>query len=880
MRVPEVIATHTNTDFDALAGAVAAAKLYPRARVCLSGALNQNVRRFAHIYADRFHFIDPDDIEPDAVRRLILIETAEANRLGELGPLLERPGIDVVVFDHHDQRHAEHPPADGVHVVSTDDGAVTTMLLRIIAERGIHVSPLEATVFALGIHEDTGSLTFTTATARDAEALAFCMQRGASVALVERFLHHPLSEDQRDLLAEALKTARQVPDVGRSVFVATLGCQRYVEEIAVIAHRYLDVTGVDAFILVLAMEGRVFVVARSRLGSVDVSEVLRAVGGGGHPAAASAVVRDKDAENTAEAIVTAVRRVAAHGRRAADLVSRAAVVVRVEETVEHALILCYREDVSGALVEEGGVIVGSVGEDDLRRAAGHGLGHAPVKAVMTRTVPAVSAATPDVGLAEQVAGSPTGHVVVRAGTGDGPLRIGDVLGLVRGRDVLGAPVETGRRHLPQGPQLASRLAELGLDDLFEAIQALATAYEGVYLVGGAVRDLLLRERTFDIDIAVEGDGVAFAHELARRLGGHVRAHPKFRTAVVVAGEEGGGEALRVDVASTRTELYDYPAALPRVEPAPLRSDLARRDFTINAMAVSLRSEDYGSAYDPFGGLHDLTARRLSVLHNLSFIEDPTRIFRGIRYENRYGFRMDTRTLGLARACTEMELVGDLSSARLRDELVLILRERTVDHALRRLQELRLDRVIHPGVSGGPATRELVRAADTTWQRHGLVGELPLWRLRLAIMLRDVEPAEVLEWAGRMRIRRVDASVLARACVVGRLLHERVREGLSDADVYEAVVEEPLESVIVAMAMDRGGVAYRRLALFLDRWRHVRLEIDGDDLRDMGYAESPEIGRVLRSVVRLRIAGVLSGGRQVELEAARNMLRRRREKGTS
>jgi tRNA nucleotidyltransferase (CCA-adding enzyme) len=871
MQVSQVIAAHTNTDFDALAGAVAAARLYPRARICLSGALNQNVRRFAHLYGDRFGFITADDIEPEAVERLILIETAEANRLGELGPLLKRPGIDVVVFDHHDPLHADAGTVPGAHVISTDDGAVTTLLLRILAERAIQISPLEATVFALGIHEDTGSLTFTTTTERDAEALAFCMQRGASAALIERFLHHPLSRDQRELLARSLQTATPVPGIGENVLIAALSWDRYVEEIAVIAHRFIDVTGADAFILVLGMEARVFVVARSRLGGVDVAAALQPVGGGGHPAAASAVVRDRDPQSVADTVATAVRHASEHGRRAADLVSRPAALIDLDDSIDHALILCHREDVAGALVVEDGLIVGSVGEDDLRRAAGHGLGHAPVKAVMSRTVPAVSAATPAVGLAEQAAGSPTGHLVVHRAGQQAPLHAGDVLGLVRGRDVLGMPAEADRRHLPEGPQLARRLAELGLDDLFEAIQALATSYQGVYLVGGAVRDVLLRERTFDIDIAVEGDGIAFAHQLARRLGGHVRAHPKFRTAVVIAGEEGGGEALRVDVASTRTELYDYPAALPRVEPAPLRSDLARRDFTINAMAVSLSSEDYGTLYDPFGGLQDLAARRLAVLHNLSFIEDPTRIFRGVRYETRYGFRMDARTIALARACSEMELVGDLSSARLRDELVLILRERSVEHALRRLQELRLDRVVHPGISGGQATRELIRATDTLWLRHGLVGEMPLWRLRLALMLRDVEPAQILEWADRMRIRRTDAGVLARAFVVGRLLLERVRTSPADADVHDAAGEAPLEAVLVAMTLDRGGAVARRLAVYLDRLRHVRLEVDGADLRQLGYAESPAIGRVLASLLRLKIGGILTGGRDAELAAAQRML---------
>ena len=295
---------------------------------------------------------------------------------------------------------------------------------------------------------------------------------------------------------------------------------------------------------------------------------------------------------------------------------------------------------------------------------------------------------------------------------------------------------------------------------------------GVYLVGGAVRDLLLGEPGFDVDIAVEGDGIAFAEELSARLKGHVRPHEKFGTAVVVAHGD-GGRRQRVDVASTRSESYAYPAALPKVEHAGIRSDLARRDFTINAMAVSLKPESFGDLFDYYGGLADLDAKRIVVLHNLSFIEDPTRVLRAIRYENRYGLRMDEHTLNLARACCAMDLVGDLSSARLRDELVALLDEERVDFTLQPHGRARPHAVDPRPPARRPATRDLVRRGDRERAAHALEAEVPRWRLRLVWMLRDLEPEEIAAWTERMRIRRQDASVLERALVVGRRLVDRV-----------------------------------------------------------------------------------------------------------
>ena len=175
----------------------------------------------------------------------------------------------------------------------------------------------------------------------------------------------------------------------------------------------------------------------------------------------------------------------------------------------------------------------------------------------------------------------------------------------------------------------------------------------------------------------------------------MRAHDKFGTAVVLYGKDD-----RVDVVTARSESYEAPAALPTVEPGSIAEDLHRRDFTINAMAVSLKAEP-GLLVDPFDGRSDLEAGRIRVLHDRSFVDDPTRILRAIRYEDRYGFRMDDETVALARECIATGHVGDLSGARLREELVALLEEGDVSHAIPRLAELEAEKEIHPHLSPTP-----------------------------------------------------------------------------------------------------------------------------------------------------------------------------------
>ncbi len=307
-----------------------------------------------------------------------------------------------------------------------------------------------------------------------------------------------------------------------------------------------------------------------------------------------------------------------------------------------------------------------------------------------------------------------------------------------------------------------------------------------------------------------------------------------------------------------------------MEHATLRSDLARRDFRMNAMAVSLRSDDLGELHDYFGGLADLAARRVVVLHNLSFIEDPTRIFRALRYETRYGLRMDAHTYNLALACSRMDLVGDLSSARLRDELVLLLREPRVDHSVQRMQELGVGRAVHPRLTTGATTRGLLRSAEGLWRRYSLAAEAPLWRLRLVWLLRDLTPEEIAAWAERMTFPRTDSAVLQRALVVGRRLADRLAAGMSEADLHEAAAGEAAEALIVAMVLDEGGVAERRLAHYLAVTRWVRLEIGGRDLVALGFEAGPRMGGVLRTLLRMKVGGMLPT-REEELEAARRLL---------
>jgi tRNA nucleotidyltransferase (CCA-adding enzyme) len=850
MRAEQVIATHGNTDFDAFASMLAARRLYPEAVVCVSGSLSRNVREFARLHADELGIVEAARLELDAIRRLVVVDTVHAGRLGELEPVARDGAVEKIVFDHHGDEAPDWAPAE--HAIVSEDAALSTTMASILAERELTPTPLEATALALGIHEDTGSLTYPGTTQRDADALAWCLRHGASQDLVATYLHVPLSHVESDVLRELLDSATTVEAGGVEVLVAGAVTEASDVSVSTLAHKLVDLHDCRALACMVETSERVFCAIRSSAPELDAAAAAAILGGGGHAQAASATFKgtlDEARELLLAGLAGAVR----EPLRARSLMSMPVRAVGPEDTVEDAVALCRRYGQSGALVMDGDRLVGSVERGDLDKAVGHELGHAPVKGIMSSHPPTCGEDTPMAELRRLLATTGVGRVAV--------VRDERVVGVVTRTDLLRALGTGAEEAVAAEATIAGelrRLEELG--PVFDAFASVAEVSEGVYLVGGTVRDILLGERSFDVDVAVEGDAVAVAEALARALDGRLRAHRRFGTAVVLY-----GEGKRIDVVTARTEFYDAPAALPTVEHATIREDLFRRDFTINAMAASLKSEDFGRLVDPFGGRRDLERRTIRVLHNLSFIDDPTRIFRAIRYETRLGFRMSARTERLARAALEMGFVGDLSSARLGDELVTLLDERDAGAAILRLAELGAARAVHPHLAADDEAVALLDRLRELRDRYGLA--VPSWRLGLAALARRMPPDELYDWLSRLKVRRVDAERIAAAVTVAPRLVERVRDTTEPSEVVALAEPYAPDAPLFALALEP---ELEPLHEYFDRLREVRLEIDGSDLARLGLGESPRVGAVLAELRRRKLNGELDG-RESELAAARELI---------
>ena len=402
----------------------------------------------------------------------------------------------------------------------------------------------------------------------------------------------------------------------------------------------------------------------------------------------------------------------------------------------------------------------------------------------------------------------------------------------------------------------------GMDRILPALEGLAACY----LVGGAVRDLLLGRQPVDIDIAVEGDVDAVAARLAEALGGEVVVHERFGTATVVAG---GVDA--VNLAQTRRESYAEPGALPDVEPAGLAEDLGRRDFTINAIAAALNVGPVGALSDPHGGREDLRDELVRILHQRSFSEDPTRLLRAARYAARLGFALEPDTGQWARAAAADGVLTTVSGSRIRDELIDLLAENEAPRAVELLRDLGIDRALHPDLRADP---ELVASAKLgatdTSADSALAALAALATDRLGSQGGAAGPPtdepdgdELACWIDRLGLGSGERDAVLRAARRAPELAQRLRGELRPSQLRELLDGEPPEALALALAL---GAPAGPILDFVSRLSGVRLEITGADLLAAGLPESPLLGRALEETLTRKLDGEVHG-RDEELRVA-------------
>jgi len=840
-----LVVTHEQPDFDALASVALATVLYPGAVGALSGQLEGSVDELLRLYRDHVPLVDAERVTLRDVTALVVVDTADRQRLGRFGALVGQ--VPITVFDHHPEPTDPIPGAQGLR---EDVGATVTLLARRLEAEGVLLAPPLATLALLGLHEDTGDLTFDHVSPDDHRAAAWLLTQGANLDLVRRFRSSGTPPELRKARDRVLAEADLHEVAGRRIAVGWLPGDAYTHGASAVAGDLLAATAADAAIVIAHMDRKTLVFARADA-HVDVGVALqRALDGGGHARAAFARTT-LDPHAAFDRIMAELPACVTPPQRARDIMSSPVVTIHEDARVAEARQLLARHKHNGMpVVDDAGRLLGVISRRDIEHALRHDLGDAAVSGFMTR--PALTA-TPDATLGELES------IVLEHDVGRVPIVVGEALvGIVTRTDLVRARHPRPRRRAPAERVWAS-LPE-GAREVVETAIAL-THGARLYLVGGTVRDGLLGVGYVDLDLLVEGTPAAdLATGLQARLGGSLSLHPPFGTATVAL-----ANGLVIDVAGARAEAYDYPGALPSVREGDLAADLSRRDFTVNALAVRVHPAP-PELIDPFGGLNDLQARRLRVLHPLSFVENPTRLIRGARLAGRLGLRFDGDAVAKAQAALRPAVVGNVSGQRLRAELELTLAEARVTPALRQLDALgalrglfglRLDEAA--AVRLDDARADGVRSSDRTTREAEPALDpdkpdpLPYLLLLLAASPDEAAAEAVQRFHWPKRVANLRAKVRAAMAL---------EPPLNDATL--AALETAGRQALAALAP--------RHATAVAAFEHAPPEpkVRGRDVLSLGLAPGPNVGRVLAHIDDERAAGRVSGYAQ-ELELARRLV---------
>jgi len=363
--------------------------------------------------------------------------------------------------------------------------------------------------------------------------------------------------------------------------------------------------------------------------------------------------------------------------------------------------------------------------------------------------------------------------------------------------------------------------------------------QNLYLVGGVVRDLLLRRTNFDLDLVVEGDAIKIAQKLAQVKPGKITTHPRFNTAKLK------WDRWSIDLATARSETYAKPGALPSVKPSSISNDLSRRDFTINAMAIELNPNRYGDLIDLYGSRDDLKHKLIRVLHEKSFTDDATRIWRGLRYEQRLNFQLERNTLRLLKR--DIPMLNTISGDRIRYELECVLQEERPEKVLRRAEELNVLQRLHPAIKGNGWLAEKFEQA-----RKLISPNLPSVRLYLALMAYPLTGEENESLISHLRLPKSLAQTLRDSVSLKAKLSSLANPELSPSSIYHLLYGYSPTAITANFIACDSAVTRQHIQLFLDRLRYVKSALTGEDLKRMGIAPGPQIKQILELLHEARL----------------------------
>jgi len=733
----------------------------------------------------------------------------------------------------------------------------------------------------LGIYEDTGSFTFSSTTEKDFLAAAFLLSKGANLNVVSDLIARELSPEQVSLLNDMIQAATRVPINRVDIVITHVTAEKYMPDFAFLVQKMVKMENINAIFALARMEDKIYVVARSRTDEVDVGAVVSALGGGGHPYAAAATIKGETLAQTENRLLEILYATIRSRRRAQDLMSSPAIIVRENVSCENAKDLLTRYNINALLVVKADdtrqELSGFITRQVIEKVLYHKLGHVPVHDYMTTDLASVTLDADIHEIQEKIIENKQRILPV--------LDNARIAGVITRTDLLNFLVHQSQSESESAPDptkelvaartrnIAKFMRERLSARLMRTLQKIGEVAGQLgcraYVVGGFVRDLFLYRHDEDLDIVIEGEGIAFAKQFAKLMGARTHSHEKFGTAVIIF-----SDGLKIDVASARLEYYTFPAALPVVEMSSIKLDLYRRDFTINTLAIQLNPDKFGTLIDFFSARRDIKEKVIRVLHNLSFVEDPTRVFRAIRFEQRFGFTIGKLTAGLIENAVSMDFFRGLSGRRVFSELRQILEEENPVPAIVRLQDFELLKVISPAITFDEDLIDRLNSVKKVLSWHDLLfldETYMKWVVYFLALIHPVDPKSSEEICRRFELAPRHRKVFSQDRFEAMRCSYWLEQNLptSNSRLYQQLSGFKNELILYMMAVAKLRPIKKAISHYFTHLRHIQITIKGEDLKRMGLPPGPAYRRILQAILDAKLNGQLKT-HEDELEYAADL----------
>ncbi|MCC5909914.1 MAG: CBS domain-containing protein [Clostridiaceae bacterium] len=851
-----IIISHVNLDFDGLASMVAASKIYPDAIMVFTGKLNKGVKEFYSLYKNVLHIKQASDIDINKVTGVIIVDTNSINRLGKFRDL-QIGSVDVNLYDHH--LESENTIERGNRIIKPY-GSCTAILVEEIIRKQIVITPFEATLFVLGIYTDTNCLTFPNTTPEDAEIVGYLLRKGADLEITTEHIQKSLSDEHHQLFLSLLLNMENIEVNNYKIILSTYKCDTYIGELSYIASKMLEIKDCDAVFLVVEMEKRYYIVGRSLDDNINIPFILEEFKGAGHLRAASAAVKFDGIGDLGKVKETLMRNL--HHKikpqiTARDIMNYPVKTITKDVTIEEASKIMLRYGHTGIPVVEDDELIGIISRTDIDKATIHGLIHAPVKGFMKGEVKTVGPETSLNTINDLLVSNNIGRLpVIENNKMIGIVTRTDLLRMLHGKnqpywykrnfsvteEILNCYEKI--KNIP--PAIYSILEIIGeTGDLLN---------KNVYIVGGFVRDLLLGIDNSDLDFVIEGDGIAFAQELNKKLQGELVLHEKFATASIKLGD---GNVL--DIVSARREYYHFPAALPQIEKSSLWNDLFRRDFTLNCMAIQINKESFGRLIDYFGGLEDIENKQIRVLYNLSFVEDPTRIFRAVRFSSRLGFKIESETKKFIIEAVKNNLINKVSDDRVREEIAYIITEKHLCRSIVLMRDFDIFTALHCDLN---ISTEIVEKLDSIQESIDYLSGVNTIEVNKKIII-------VLQLLGNFPTDKLPQIIYKFICNKDAIAEIQValeekniiytllqQEDLDKFVLYNALQKHRLESLIFFYNDCKNPYIKHYINYYMLHLKDIKVHLSGKDLLALDIIPGPIYGEILQSILECKVKGAI------------------------